>query len=261
LIIGLVAGLITGYLLSMPPMGPTNILVISQGLRHEIKYGVAVGAGAGFMDMIYIIISYGGYALIKGFIPDSVDLFFSDNEMLFKIILTFVGCVVVGVSGFKLMRTKVPDNRNNGNSGIEINKQLGKVENKVEHTKDEITKILHTDLLQKDENSLFGGFLKGAFLCLSSVTIPASWFALTGYMKSYGIIDSRFITGLSYSVGVLAGTTFWFWTLVKVISNNTHRVSPKALSKINLGVGIMLIILSIFLLYKAVYFLILQCIK
>ena len=261
MIIGLVVGLITGYLLSMPPMGPTNILVISQGLRHEIKYGVAVGAGAGFMDMIYIIISYGGYALIKGFVPDSVDLFFSYNELLFKIILTFAGCIVVGVSGYKLMKTKVPDARDNGSPEIEIDKQLGKVENKVEQTKEEITRILHTDLLKKDENSLFGGFLKGAFLCISSVTIPASWFALTGYMKSYGIIDSRFITGFSYSLGVFAGTTLWFWTLVKVISKNTHRVSPKALSKINLGVGIMLIVLSVFLLYKAVDFLILQCIK
>jgi arginine exporter protein ArgO len=255
LIIGIVAGLITGYLLSMPPMGPTNILVISQGLRHEIRNGVAVGAGAGFMDMIYIIISYGGYALIKGFIPDSVDTFFSNNEMLFKIILTLVGCVVVGVSGFKLMRTKVPDNKSRSNSADGINKKLDEVENKLEQTNEDITKILHTDLLKKDENSIFASFLKGAFLCVSSVTIPASWFALTGYMKSYGIIDSRFVTGLSYSVGVFAGTTFWFWTLVKVISNNTHRVSPNALSKINVGVGILLILLSVFLLYKAVDFL------
>jgi len=255
LITGLVVGLITGYLLSMPPMGPTNILVISQGLRHEIRNGVAVGAGAGFMDMIYIIISYGGYALIKGFIPDSVDTFFSDNEMLFKIILTLVGCVVVGVSGFKLMMTKVPENRTENSSVDGMHDKLGEVENKLEQRTEDITRMLHTDLLKKDENSLLGSFLKGAFLCISSVTIPASWFALTGYMKSYGIIDSRFITGLSYSIGVFAGTTFWFWTLVKVISNNTHRVSPKALSKINVGVGIMLILLSVFLLYKAVDFL------
>ncbi|MCX6156546.1 MAG: LysE family transporter [Ignavibacteriota bacterium] len=255
MITGLVVGLITGYLLSMPPMGPTNILVISQGLRHEIRNGVAVGAGAGFMDMIYIIISYGGYALIKGFIPDSVDTFFSDNEMLFKIILTLVGCVVVGVSGFKLMMTKVPENRTENSSVDGMHDKLGEVENKLEQRTEDITRMLHTDLLKKDENSLLGSFLKGAFLCISSVTIPASWFALTGYMKSYGIIDSRFITGLSYSIGVFAGTTFWFWTLVKVISNNTHRVSPKALSKINVGVGIMLILLSVFLLYKAVDFL------
>ncbi len=258
MIIGLVVGLITGYLLSMPPMGPTNILVISQGLRHEIRNGVAVGAGAGFMDMIYIIISYGGYALIKGFIPDSVDTFFFNNEMLFKIILTFVGCIVVGVSGLKLMRTKVPDNRAKNKSDDRMNASLDEVENKLEHTNEDITRILHTDLLKKDENSLFGSFLKGAFLCVSSVTIPASWFALTGYMKSYDIIDSRFITGLSYSIGVFAGTTFWFWTLVKVISNNTHRVSPKALTKINVGVGVLLILLSVFLLYKAVDFLFLQ---
>lgn len=257
MIIGLVAGLITGYLLSMPPMGPTNILVISQGLRHEIRNGVAVGAGAGFMDMIYIIISYGGYALIKGFVPESVDTFFSNNEMLFKVILTFVGCVVVGLSGLKLVKTKVPDNRNSTGEGM--NTKLEEVKNKLEHREEEITRILHTDLLRKDEKSLFGSFLKGAFLCLSSITIPASWFALTGYMKSYGIIDSRLITGLSYSIGVFAGTTFWFWTLVKVISKNTHRVSPKALSKINVGVGIMLILLSVFLLYKAVDFLVFQC--
>lgn len=260
MIIGLIVGLITGYLLSMPPVGPTNILVISQGLRSEIRNGVAVGAGAGFMDMIYIIISYGGYALIKGFIPDSVDTFFSNNEMLFKIILTFVGCVVVGVSGFKLMRTKVLENRAKNNSDDGMKSKVDEVETKLDHTKEDFTRILHTDLLKKDENSLFGSFLKGAFLCFSSVTIPASWFALTGYMKSYGIIDSRFITGLSYSIGVFAGTTFWFWTLVKVISKNTHRVSPKALSKINVGVGIMLMMLSIFLLYKAADFLFFQCV-
>jgi threonine/homoserine/homoserine lactone efflux protein len=258
LIIGIVAGIITGYLLSMPPMGPTNILVISMGFRNEIRNGVAVGAGAGFMDMIYIIISYGGYALIKGFIPDSVDLFFSNNEMLFKIILTFIGCFVVGVSGLKLMRTKVPDNRVNTISKETIDRKLNEVEDKLEHTSEDITRILHTDLLKKDENNSAGSFLKGAFLCVSSVTIPASWFALTGYMKSYGIIDSRFITGFSYSVGVFAGTTFWFWTLVKVISKNTHRVSPRALSKINVGVGAMLILLSVFLLYKAIDFLFLQ---
>ncbi len=244
----------------MPPLGPTNILVISQGLRNEIKYGVFVGAGAGFMDMIYIIISYGGYALIKGFIPDSVDIFFSENEMLFKIILTFVGCLVVGISGLKLMKTKVPDNKvNNISTGV-INNKLGEVESKIEHTNEDISRILHTDLLKKEENSLLGGFLKGAFLCISSVTIPASWFALTGYMKSYGIIDSRFITGFMYSLGVFAGTTLWFWTLVKVISINTHRVSPKALSKINIVVGFVLILLSLFLLYKAVDFLIVQCV-
>lgn len=158
------------------------------------------------------------------------------------------------------MRTKVPDNRAKNNSDYGTNTELDEVENKLENTNEDITRILHTDLLKKEENSLLGSFLKGAFLCLSSVTIPASWFALTGYMKSYGIIDSRFITGLSYSIGVFAGTTFWFWTIVKVISKNTHRVSPKALSKINVGVGIMLILLSVFLLYKAADFLFYQCV-
>jgi len=254
LIIGLVVGLITGYLLSMPPMGPTNILVISQGLRNEVKYGVAIGAGAGFMDMVYILISYGGYALIKGFVPESVDSFFADNEKLFMVLLTFVGCIVVGLSGYKLIKTKVETDITIKNPVIPIDNKLSAVATKIEQTNEDISRLLHTDLLKKKENSLAGGFLKGAFLCVSSVTIPASWFALTGYMKNYGIIDSRFITGFVYSIGVFAGTTFWFWTLVKVISKNTHRVSPEALNKINVIVGAILLLLGLFLFYKAIDF-------
>lgn len=238
----------------MPPMGPTNILVISLGLRKEIKYGVAVGAGAGFMDMVYIIISYGGYALIKGFVPDSINDFFADNEKFFMVLLTLIGCIVVGLSGYKLMKTKVEDDITVPAPEIHIENKLSEVKTKLEQTSEDISRILHTDLLKKKENSLVGGFLKGAFLCVSSVTIPASWFALTGYMKNYGIIDSRFITGFVYSIGVFAGTTFWFWTLVKVISKNTHRVSPEALNKINITVGIILLLLSLFLLYKVIDF-------
>ncbi len=238
----------------MPPMGPTNILVISLGLRKEIKYGVAVGAGAGFMDMIYIIISYGGYALIKGFIPDSINDFFVDNEKFFMVLLTLIGCIVVGLSGYKLIKTKVEDDITTPAQDIQIENKLSKVTTKLEQTNEDLSRILHSNLLQKKENSLVGGFLKGAFLCVSSVTIPASWFALTGYMKNYGIIDSRFITGFIYSIGVFAGTTFWFWTLVKVISKNTHRVSPEALNKINIIVGGILLLLSLFLLYKVIDF-------
>jgi len=235
-------------------MGPTNILVISLGLRKEIKYGVAVGAGAGFMDMIYIIISYGGFALIKGFVPESINDFFVNNEKFFMVLLTLVGCIVVGLSGYKLIKTKVEADITTPAQDKKIENKLSKVTTKLEQTNEDLSRILHSNLLQKKENGLVGGFLKGAFLCVSSVTIPASWFALTGYMKNYGIIDSRFITGLIYSIGVFAGTTLWFWTLVKVISENTHRVSPEALNKINIIVGGILLLLSLFLLYKVIDF-------
>ncbi len=258
MIIGLVVGVLTGYLLSMPPIGPTNILVMSQGFKNEIRYGVAIGAGAGFMDMIYIIISYGGLALIKGFIPESVDIFFSENEKLFKALITFIGCFIVILSGLKIMKTKVLNNGRNSVSEERIEEKLGEVENKLDHTSQEISKIIHTDLLQKEENGCFGGFIRGAFLCVSSVTIPASWFAMTSYMKSYGIIDSRFITGLMYSIGVFTGTTLWFYTLVKLISLNSHKVSPAALGMINKVVGVILIGLGVFLFYKAFEFLFIQ---
>lgn len=252
MILGLITGVIIGFLLSMPPLGPTNFAIMSKGFRNDIKAGVLIGAGAGFMDMIYIITAYGGLSLIKTLIPYSVDNFLAENENYFKSIITLIGCVIVFVTGIKIMKTIVPI----GNAEEDVitrdklDKQISETEIKVGRRGKEIDKILHTKALE-NKQGLMGNFFTGVLYCLSSVTLPASWFAIVSYMKSYGIIDSRFITGFALSVGVLSGTTLWFYVLVRLISRNSYRISRNNLDKINYTVGIILIGLGIFLFYKA----------
>jgi threonine/homoserine/homoserine lactone efflux protein len=257
LIIGLIVGFIIGFVLSMPPLGPTTFSIMAKGFKNEEKEGIAIGIGAAFMDFIYILAAYGGVSIIKTLLPSSVDVFFNENEKTLKLILTLLGCFVVVFYGFKIMKMKI-FNGNNSSTPITEDRieevVLEKAENKLIKTEKELDRILHTKKLEKGISGLTGEFLTGILLCLSSVTLPASWFAIVSYLKSYGVIDSEFLSGLALAIGVLGGTAVWFYVIVKFISKNSHRINPRMLNKINVSVGVILILLGLFLLIKAVDF-------
>ena len=241
----------------MPPLGPTTFSIIAKGFKNEEKEGIAIGVGAAFMDFIYILAAYGGVSIIKTLLPQSVDVFFNTNENTIKLILTFLGCFVVVFYGFKLMRMKI-FNGNNSSAPLTEDRidevVMEKAETKLLKTEKELDRILHTKKLEKGLTGLTGEFLTGILLCLSSVTLPASWFAIVSYLKSYGVIDSEFLSGLALAIGVLFGTAFWFYVIVKFVSKNSHRINPRMLNKINISVGVILILLGMFLLIKAVDF-------
>jgi threonine/homoserine/homoserine lactone efflux protein len=241
----------------MPPIGPTNFAIMAEGFKKQIKAGVAIGTGAGFMDFVYIMAAYGGVSAIKSFIPGSIDNFFDLNEKNIKIVLTLLGCFVVIFYGIKIMKMKAINDSYEENilTGEKLEEVVTeKVETKLIKAEKELDKILHTRALEKNITGTMGHFLTGVLLCLSSVTLPASWFAIVSYFKSYGIIDSSFLSGLSLAAGVLFGTVLWFYTLVKLISKNSHKMNPKVLNKINICVGIILLLVGIFLLIKAIDF-------
>ena len=304
MLIGLIAGLITGFLLSMPPMGPTNFAIMAKGFKGERKNGIAIGAGAGFMDMVYILISYGGFALIIGLIPDSVIAFYESNTHIFKIALTSVGCIVVVYYGFKIMRTKLESSVRDRNVNAEdFEKQIKHSRTVLELNRQRLDKFLHTHLSEKarekerlyehseehlkkhldedlhdevikfkrdiekgekqleeimnsanhspDDNSrIWANFITGCVMCVSSITLPASWFLIVSYLKGYKIIGTDFPSGLAYGLGVWAGSVAWFYILVTSISKNVHKISPGALNKINIAVGIILFGLGFFFFFK-----------
>lgn len=252
MLIGFLVGLAIGFILSMPPLGPTYFAIIDRSLKKELKNAVAIGAGAGFMDMIYILIAYGGVTAIASLFPDSFYEYFLANEEKVKSILAFCGCIVIIVYGIKIMRTKsnVIAKKAEKFDESKFKEKYVKVENVFKKTESGIDRILHTKLLEEKHSDLIGSFVIGIVMCLSSVTLPASWFAAVGYLKSYGIIDSNFLTGLLLSIGVLLGTTLWFYIMARVITRNTDKIKPNLLNKLNLTTGIFLIVLGVSFLIK-----------
>jgi len=247
LLLSLLLGFITGYLVSIPPVGPTNIAIMSKGFEKDIKAGVAMGAGAGFIDMVYILIAFGGVAAFLSFLPQSVKIFFIENEGSLITSLTFFGCIIVVFYGIKILKTKVMGNSENN----EFKEAYLKTQSTLKRKGKNLDKILHTKTFEKKRSGITGNFIAGSLFCLSSITLPASWFIVVSYFKSYGIIEASFLSGFSLAFGVLIGTTSWFYTLVKIVSSKSHKVRPQTLGKMNLGVGIILLLLGVFLFYKA----------
>jgi arginine exporter protein ArgO len=91
----------------------------------------------------------------------------------------------------------------------------------------------------------------GIMLCISSITLPASWVVLVGYIKGFGVIESSVWGGLIFSAGAFTGTVLWFWLLLKLITGNKHRINKSTLGKLNFIAGIILIVLGIILFGRA----------
>ncbi|MEO8448037.1 MAG: LysE family transporter [bacterium] len=249
--IGFLAGFLIGFALSMPPLGPTYFAIIERGLKKEFNNAIAIGVGAGFMDMVYILVVYGGLTAAISLLPDSVSGIFTSNEGIIKLVLALLGCIVVIIYGIKIMRTK----SNIGKEGAskfdeeKIHKKYSKVESVFKKTEQGLGKLL-PNVVTEPNSDIAGSFFIGIVMCLSSVTLPASWFAIVGYLKSYGIIESNFFSGFLLSIGVLLGTSAWFYLMTKLIFKYTDKIKPKTLNKLNFGTGIFLILLGGSLLIK-----------
>lgn len=240
MILTLIAGIITGFIVSIPPLGPIAFALISKGFRNEFKEGMSIAAGSAFMDMIYALIAFGGISLFISLLPESAEAVVNNNSNIIQILLTYAGCVVVIVYGLRIMRTK-----------IDLKKFEAQESEHLSKAKDRAAEIAAKSHMVKNDSNIFGQFLMGVMLCISSITLPASWVILVGYVKSFGILDSSVWGGLIFSGGAFTGTVLWFWLLLKMITGNAHRINKNTISKLNFYAGIVLIVLGIFLFTKA----------
>ena len=241
MIITLIAGIITGFIVSVPPLGPIAFALISKGFRGEIKEGMAIATGSAFMDMIYALIAFGGISLFISLLPASVEEIINSNTAILQIILIYTGCVVVIIYGIRIMKMKIDYDQFEAKESDILNKARGRAEIFVQKHKVPVA----------SGSSLFGLFIMGIMLCISSITLPASWFALVGYIKGFGVIERSIWGGLIFSAGAFAGTTIWFWLLLKLITGNKHKIDKSTISRLNFIAGIVLIVLGVFLFGKA----------
>jgi threonine/homoserine/homoserine lactone efflux protein len=248
LILNLITGLVTGFIVSIPPMGPIAFAIISKGFKNEIKEGKAVAFGAAFMDFFYCLIAFGGVSLIISFFPSIASEFYNKNSYVIEIILTFAGCVFVIFYGLKIMRSKISYDKLEEKESDKLNSafiKAGKLEEKA------IDMAKHLKVPEVKNSNYFGLFFMGVLLCLSSLTIPASWIAIVSYLKGYNFMNSSFFGGLLFAIGAFAGTYAWFYLLLKLITGNKKRINQATVNKLNIIAGVILIILGIFLFVKA----------
>jgi threonine/homoserine/homoserine lactone efflux protein len=247
MLITLIAGILTGYIVSIPPLGPIAFAIISKGINGRVKDGLMIGIGAASMDFVYALAAFGGISLIISLLPDTVKYFYTEHYYTIEIILTFSACLIVVIYGIKIMRSKVSMQK----MEEEQSQKLQEAQEKAKAVKEKASEFVKQHNVPVKPKINGAMLLMGIMLTLSSITLPASWFAIIGYIKGYGIIDKSFWGGFSFSIGALIGTAFWFYTLLKLITGNKHKITPSTVSKLNIISGCILIFLGIFLFIKA----------
>lgn len=246
MLVTFIVGIITGFIVSIPPLGPIAFALISKGFKNEFKEGMSIALGSAFMDFIYAMIAFGGISLFISLLPYSFARFYSENVENVRILLIYSGCVIVIVYGLKIMGSKITLEQLESEQSM----KLISAEFKAKAVKERASEFAKRVPVTNKANH--GGlFLMGVMLCISSITLPASWIALVGYIKGFGIINRSILGGLAFSGGAFFGTALWFYTLLKLITGNKHRINPSTVNKLNTSAGVILIILGIFLFVRA----------
>ncbi len=248
MLITFIAGTITGYIVSIPPLGPIAFALISKGFKSEFGEGMSIAMGSAFMDFIYALIAFGGISLIISLLPSSVEEFYRVNFDTIQIVLIYTGCLVVVIYGIKVMRSKVSIEQMEEEQSELLQSARDKAK-AVRKRASEFAKQHHVPVVSKTNHG--GLFLMGIMLCLSSITLPASWIAIVGYIKSFRIIESSLMGGLSFSFGAFVGTALWFYTLLRLITGNKHRINYSTVNKLNISAGVIMLLLGLFLFFKA----------
>jgi len=90
-----IAGLLSGFIFSMPIAGPISILITSNALKGRLSYCNRVNLGASFADFTYVFIAVYGLTKLYSFYKPIIPYIFSFGSIL----LIFLG--------YKIFRTKV----------------------------------------------------------------------------------------------------------------------------------------------------------
>jgi L-lysine exporter family protein LysE/ArgO len=222
-IVAFLIGALTGWLMSMP-IGPVNAAAISRTLKYGFKIGLAVGAGAAIMDVIYC----GGAAQINQFLVESpvINLFFE-----------LAGFGALLYLGIHQLRAKLPLG---GPQSSKTNKDSSDVGSM------EVMKRL------KGKNIL-EPFGIGVVLYATNVMAIPEWIIISGLWRSWGVLASGFTMNLFFALGAGVGTFGWFSVLVGWISRHNRGFRRSTVHKINLGTGIAMLVFSAYFAYAIIF--------
>ncbi len=248
MVVNLIAGILTGFIVSIPPMGPISFAMISKGFKSEITEGRVIALGAAFMDFFYCLIAFSGISLIISLFPTVAADFYYRNAYTIEIVLTFSGCIVVIIYGLKIIRSKHTYDKLEAKESAKLNTALINA-SRLKEKAESMSKILKVP--EKSNSHFIGLFFMGVFLCLSSLTLPASWIVLIGYLNGFNFLNTSFLGGLLFALGAFIGTFGWFYTLLKLISGNKKLINQSTVNVLNIFAGIILLSLGVFLFGKA----------
>ncbi len=228
MIVALIIGAITGWLMSMP-IGPLNAAVISRTIKYSARFGIAVAIGAGLMDVIYC----GGAAQINEFLVASP---------VINLAFEFAGFLALLILGIHQINSKpvVQDTSHADKSAQE-------------HERGERVAAAAMKRMHLEKKSLLGPFTIGILLYATNVMAVPEWIIVSGLWRSWGILGSGVDINASFALGAGMGTIGWYLVLIRWISKRRRGFKTSTLHKINLGTSIAMLAFAGYFAYAIIF--------
>ena len=90
-----IAGLLAGFIFSMPIAGPISILVATNALKGRLRYCNLVSLGASIADFAYVFVAVFGLTRLYSFYKPAMPYIFAAGSLFFLFL------------GYKIIRTKI----------------------------------------------------------------------------------------------------------------------------------------------------------
>jgi len=265
-----IAGLLAGFIFSMPIAGPISILITSNALKGRLHYCNLVSLGASIADFTYVFIAVFGLTRLYSFYKPLIPYIFTIGSLFFLFL------------GYKIIRTKID----------------------IEHLED---KSHLTEKIQKKEKgafytgfminflnpTLFIGVLTSSFFVISLIaSMGLHTGGLAGKMdqnvKEIGNIEGRkiensqvlsmdqfkniqigknkehqpdltqysanfhMLISICYALSLSIGSIIWFYLMAFLIVRFRQRINIKVISVFIKSLGVVLGLFGLYFGYHAV---------
>ena len=212
----LVFGVLAGALTGVP-IGPVNVAVIDASYRHTMRRAIGVGLGGAIADALYAALGIVGVTPLLNNYPSVPPILYA------------VSGVVLMVYGFLTARSQpvtpaVPDAATSTPSQIEI--------------------VNRREFLQ--------GMKLGAALIVLNPAAMVTWVVIIGQLLP--TIENNY-EGIACAIGVFVGSFGWFALVAYLTHKGKHVLGDKA-AWIPRLVGVALMVYAVYLIAKAVKFVI-----
>jgi len=262
-----IAGLLAGFIFSMPIAGPISILITSNALKGRLRYCNLVNIGASFADFTYVFIAVYGLTKLYSFYKPVIPYIFSFGAAL----LIFLG--------YKIFRTNVD----------------------IEHLEDK--SLISEKIKKKERGAFYTGFMINFFnptlfigwltSSLLVITILAAMGFHTGGLavkidqnaKEISSIEGskiensqnlhlhnfqlpkiknhneeptifpphfHLIISICYAFFISVGSIIWFYLLAYLIVRFRKRINIKIISLFIKSLGVVLCIIGLYFGYQAI---------
>ena len=224
MIIALLVGFLSGWLISMP-IGPVNAAAISRTIHFNQKHGFLVGIGAAIMDIIYC----GGATQINAFLLRSPIINLCFQAAGFGLLL------YLGIKSLKAEGAEHPFEP----TPADIKREV-KAESRVER-------------MHVKKAGVASSIFLGVVLYASNVAGIPEWIFITAFWHNQGVYIIGLSDAITFAVAAGVGTAGWFFVLTKYFSKRKSTLKPRTLYLINRFAGLAMLAFGVYFGYQIIF--------